>query len=469
MRARQTTVGALHRKLLIVCLAATFAAAGCKPRRFNQQELGSQMQIAGGSLVSTGDLEAKSTVALIMERIGNGQREYAPFCSGTLISPTVVLTAAHCVIGVSASVIFASFAVDARNTTPEVASSRAIGAIIGHPDYVPGDGIPYGPSYRGSDLALLKLKKAAPAGAIPVSLIADDIAGSEGTAVTLAGYGFTQDDGEINSGDLGILRKVNVTILDSREWQSDSGVLVYAGPGGKGACSGDSGGPMYLRKGNALVLVGATKGGGECGNPTVDNNGMYTSLFVYRKWIACSSGVDVDRGTDVSAWQPFGCMPKSQICSEMVVRAGASAHLYMPGRYGLRWRDMDVLQAGTIVNVESWMGSWIRFDSTQGFGFAEHRSFSPAGSCMPVVEGGIVKVNTSTVLKQQPVDSSILHNEQKCSLSAGTELDVAGVRRSEFLPNHVIVTLKAALPGCAIGPMAFLYELHVEIPDLLIP
>jgi len=148
--------------------------------------------IADGVLVKTDEPEAHSTVALVHEVNLDGKVKYAPFCSGSLISPTVVITAGHCVVGFSTGKIFVSFMLDARNTTPEAATSRSIQSIIGHPDYVPGDGIPFAPLYLGSDLALLKLSAPAPDGAVPVPVGKENISGRVGTSVTLAGYGFTQ-------------------------------------------------------------------------------------------------------------------------------------------------------------------------------------------------------------------------------------------------------------------------------------
>jgi len=440
--------------------------SGCRERGFNTSE--ADTMIAGGNLVKMGEPEAYSTVALIQ---ATKEGKYVPFCSGSLISPTVVITAGHCVVGASTGKIFVSFALDARHTTPEATTSRSIQAIIAHPDYVPGDGIPFAPLYRGSDLALLKLSAPAPTGAVPVSVGKENIAGRVGTSVTLAGYGFTQDDGAVNSKDMGLLRKVNVTTLDSRAWQAQSGLLVYSGPAGKGSCSGDSGGPMYAKQGEKRVLVGATKGGAACGDPLSFNDGMYTSLFVYRDWIACSAGVDLDTATDAGRWSPLGCAPTAKICQEMKVRSGVKANIFVPGRGGLRWRDNGQLNSGTAIHVESWMGAWIRFSSPQGLGFAEHSSFEPAeGACSPVEEGGTIVMKAKTVLKQQPVDSSLLEQKtQKCTIEADSKLFVSVVRRSEAMPGHVIVTLKEALPQCDVGPTGFLFEAHAQLPGLLIP
>lgn len=446
------------------------AVPGC--RTLNFRPSANEELIAGGQSVSESDSEYLSTVALVRTIQVDDAIKHQPFCSGTLISPTVVLTAAHCVIGSQYPLIFVSFALDARETKPDDALSRSVQSIIAHPDYVPNDPVPYGPSYHGSDLALLKLTAKAPEGAKPVPIEQGDISQSAGLDVTLAGYGYTSFTEEADSGDIGVLRKVLAQTQDSAKWQSESGVLLYSGPNGLGACAGDSGGPMYRDNEGARYVVGITKGGGSCGQSESSNDGLYTSLFPYRNWITCSSGIGSSAESE-SEWKPFGCNPKPQVCRKMKVSGEMTARVYLPGRSGVRFRETRTLPAESKVTVESWMGSWIRFNDLGGPGFAELRSFQPDAdeSCTPIPEGAEVQIQTKTVLKAYPVDSSELQSNQKCTIPAPTTVRASVVRQLLEPENHVMVTLAEPIKDCDIGSPAFLFRQHIVLPDagLLIP
>jgi secreted trypsin-like serine protease len=174
-----------------------------------------------------------------------------PYCSGTLISPTVFLTAAHCDIGTETVYV----------TFDQVYTSKSKlyeGTFIPHPDAWSG-GI-----NNPNDVAVVVFDK--PIRGIQPAEIAElgllDEMKAEGTlnqstAFTSVGYG-AQEGGKPKSG---------FTYLDTREYavgyfnSLGSGMLhisqnIHTGSGG--SCYGDSGGPQFLGDTNIIVSITVT-------------------------------------------------------------------------------------------------------------------------------------------------------------------------------------------------------------------
>ena len=165
----------------------------------------------------------------------------AGFCSGTLIAPTKVLTAAHCVGTAS------DMRVHYRDTTGNPVLLE-IGKVAVHPDFHA-----QAPKTREKsiDLAVVTLKAPMPQPFAPAPLAPQENL-NVGDTATLAGFGLTRE-GDARSA--GTLLQGNVTL---RAPYSD--VLFWlTNADGLGACTGDSGGPVF-QNGALIGVISWTEG-----------------------------------------------------------------------------------------------------------------------------------------------------------------------------------------------------------------
>jgi Trypsin len=159
----------------------------------------------------------------------------AGFCTGTVLSPTKVLTAAHCVGRAEAMKIFYR---DAQNA-PILLD---ISDVTVHPDFHEE-----APKTREKsiDLAMITLVKPLPKPFEPADLT-QPAEYKLGDTMTLAGFGLHQENEAASSGKL-LQGKLHL-----RAPKSDV-LLWLENTNGIGACTGDSGGPVFYK--GALVAV----------------------------------------------------------------------------------------------------------------------------------------------------------------------------------------------------------------------
>jgi secreted trypsin-like serine protease len=233
--------------------------------------------VVGGTPVGPNDWD--DTVGIVMR--GN----YVG-CTGTLIHPKVVLTAAHCMGGITA------VAIGSKNWAQDIPELIEVAEVYEYPN-----------SQSSLDVAVLVLERRSsfPPRAIGIECTVDDFL-VDGAEVAVVGFGATRQSG---NGSTTVLHEGVTYVQDAdgdENYVDVNGDRIYTGfnpsvsPGGEvgaggngvDACFGDSGGPLYLKTDDGHVLVGVTSRAyaGVPGDLPCAFGGIYARPDALIDWIA---------------------------------------------------------------------------------------------------------------------------------------------------------------------------------------
>ncbi len=180
------------------------------------------------------------------------------FCVGSLIAPRWVVTAAHCVKGLSTQQVEAITGLYALNQSTGT-QRHSINQIIVQPQYNTPE--------LNADIALLKLSSASSYPVLPVFGEQRDLTGKQASVI---GWGFRQSGGTTSN----VLQHASLPVISNGLCDAAyNGVMAIQptmlcagdGVGGPSICTRDSGAPLMIRVRDQDVLIGVGSFSFGCG------------------------------------------------------------------------------------------------------------------------------------------------------------------------------------------------------------
>lgn len=219
-------------------------------------------RIVGGSKTTIGEHPWQVSV----------QRSGVHFCGGSLLSSTIVVTAAHCLLKVTVPTLRIRAGSTYRSYGGTVVAAAAFKMHEG-----------FNNDTHENDIGVIRLKSALPLGSTIKTITMARASPGQSAAASCTGWGATQYDGYFASS----LTYIDTKIVARSQCASSSygygtkikANMICAAASNKDACQGDSGGPLVA----GGKLVGIVSWGNNCAQAYYP--GVYADVAVLRDWV----------------------------------------------------------------------------------------------------------------------------------------------------------------------------------------
>lgn len=253
--------------LLLSCILA-----GCS-KNPTQHELEPQVGIISGYQTDPSSDIARSTVYLKIEYFIGEKKVDGGACTGIIINPTTILTAAHCVY--NEKKVYDRIEVSVQFNTNLKYENPRIGKatdVLTHLSYSTFDPI----YFDNFDVAIVKLADPVPAPFKPVPILYD-LSGLEiNTPIIVAGYGVSVRPDTTP----GFLKHTELLIMGIKHDR-----VELRGSIDNNVCFGDSGGPAFVRINGVLHVLGTSTKVGIVDGVSCAGTTTYTRLHFVKNFI----------------------------------------------------------------------------------------------------------------------------------------------------------------------------------------